>query len=220
MEDIKSVLTLRDIANIINGKDVTKILSQEGYEVMGIITGANLGLLENGKKWGLDLDGTRLFRKDQTYYPSEVKLYDILLTGRGTELHVARFSEEDEAERKASLYIADKNLFILRVKGEAARQKRISKILALFLSSEQGKAKLKSASRSTSKIQLSKENIGNIEIPVLSYDAQDDLWKQYKYAWRSFSEALNTFESKRKIFRGTLSEIGEKWFSNDALSPQ
>lgn len=122
MEDSKNFLKLREMVGIINGKTIEKHPVQGG-ESMGIITGANLGLLENGKKWGLDLVGVRSFRKDQTYYPSEVKLYDILLTGRGTELHVARFSEEDEAERKAPLYIAEKNLFILRVHGEAPRKK-------------------------------------------------------------------------------------------------
>ena len=214
MEVIKRVLKLRDIANIINGKDVTKVLSQEGDKVMGIITGANLGLLENGKKWGLDLAGVRSFRKDSPYYPSEVTLYDILLTGRGTELHVARFSEEDEAERKVPMYIADKNLFILRVHGEATRQKRISKILALFLSSEQGKAKLKSASRSKSKIQLSKEDVGNIEIPSLSSKAQDDLLKQYKYAWKCFSQALKAFEDGKTSFRRQLTNIEDTMFAD------
>lgn len=213
MEDSKNFLKLREMVGIINGKTIEKHPVQGG-ESMGIITGTNLGLLENGKKWGLDLAGVRSFRKDQTYYPSEVKLYDILLTGRGTELHVARFSEEDEAERKAPLYIAEKNLFILRVHGEAPRKKRLSKILALYLASDQGKAKLKSASRSTSKIQLSKEDVGNIEIPSLSSKAQDDLLKQYKYAWKCFSQALKAFEDGKTSFRRQLTNIEDTMFAD------
>ncbi len=214
METSTQCTKLREIVDIINGKTVMKEPTQKNDNAICVITGANLGLLENGKKWGLDLDGTKLFRKDQTYYLSEVTLYDILLTGRGTELHVARFSEEDEAERKAPIYIADKNLFILRVHGEAPRKKRLSKILALYLASDRGKAKLKSASRSTSKIQLSKEDIGNIEIPSLSSKTQDDLLKQYKYAWNGFSQALKVFEIKRMSFRRQMTSIEDTMFAD------
>lgn len=214
METSTQCTKLREVVDIINGKTVMKEPAQDEDKAICIITGANLGLLENGKKWGLDLDGARLFRKNQKYFSSEVMLYDVLLTGRGTELHVARFSEEDKAERKVPIYIADKNLFILRAKGEAARQKRISKILALFLSSERGKAKLKSASRDTSKIQLSKEDVGNIEIPTLSSKAQDDLLKQYKYAWNGFSQALKTFEIKKMSFKRQLTSIEDTLFAD------
>lgn len=197
---------LQDVAEIINGKPLNeseRIPAQDNEEAICLIQGANLGLLENSKKWGLDLVDVNCYKKTKDSYNNEVKIDDILLTGRGSEVHVARISGKNVKEFKEKHYLVGKNLYIIRLK-DISDRRQLSKYLALYLASKTGKAVLK-AKRPKGRnmqIQLNKGDIASLAIPFRTQknksicDDYENAWEKYNAAVYVFTKTIENIEQK------------------------
>ena len=93
---------------------------------------------------------------------------DILLTCRGTSNKVVLFPETEH------VVIASANIIVLRIKEKIAPQ-----YLKIFLDSPVGQLLIKSFQRGTTIMNINPNDIGEMEIPLLSMESQQILAQQY-----------------------------------------
>ncbi|MHC1745877.1 MAG: restriction endonuclease subunit S [Negativicutes bacterium] len=154
-------IKLKDVAEIFRGKSVLKDDLQPGK-----IRVLNISNMDDGELVFDDMDTiNEEVRKVKRY---QLEKDDILLTCRGTSNKVAVFPETEH------VVIASANIIVLRIKEKIAPQ-----YMKIFLDSPIGQMMIKSFQRGTTMMNINPNDIGEMEIPLLSMERQQILARQF-----------------------------------------
>jgi restriction endonuclease S subunit len=172
-------IKLKDVAEIFRGKSVLKDDLQPGK-----IRVLNISNMDDGELVFDDMDTiNEEVRKVKRY---QLESGDILLTCRGTSNKVAVFPVTEH------IVIASANIIVLRIKEKIAPQ-----YLKIFMDSPIGQMMIKSFQRGTTMMNINPNDIGEMEIPLLAFD------KQQQFA--------QNFIEKQEQYRKKKAEIEERW---------
>lgn len=154
-------IKLKDVAEIFRGKSVLKDDLQPGK-----IKVLNISNMDEGELVFENMDTIQEeVRKVKRY---QLEPDDVLLTCRGTLNKVAVFPETEQ------MVIASANIIVLRIKEKIAPQ-----YLKIFLDSPIGQMLIKSFQRGTTIMNINPNDIGEMEIPLLSMERQQILTHQF-----------------------------------------
>lgn len=169
---------VKEVATVFRGKAVNEKTNGGSIAVINI---------SNLTETGIDYGGLEMLdeeeRKVARYALEEG---DVLVTSRGTTIKTAVFHKQN------STCIPSANINVIRpstrIRGE---------YLKLFLESPVGDKMLKSLQRGTTVMNINYKDLGDLEIPLLSLEEQDNLISEY-------NEALS-------LYRKTLEAAEEAW---------
>ena len=165
---------LADIADIFRGKMLTKNDAAEGE-----IYVLNISNIENGE---IVFDGMdTIDENDRKIKRYELLKGDVVITCRGTVTKVALFNGWDKT------VIASSNIIVIRPKSDI-----LSDYLKIFLESPLGTTLIKSFQGGTSVMNINPSDIGEMEIPLLPLEKQQELVDKYKAEFNVFKATIYT----------------------------
>ena len=109
---------------------------------------------------------------------------DILMTVKGTTIKTAIFDKDDRS------YITSPNICIIRIKSEVKDKDLYSYFLKMYFDLPNGMEQLRSIQSGETVINISKEDIKNLEIPVPNIEEQRELTKRYYEGLEKYKKEL------------------------------
>lgn len=183
-------ILLKDVATLFRGKAVNDKTD-----------GGNIGVINisNITDSGIDYAGLEMLDEEE----HKVARYaleegDVLVTARGTTVKVAVF------ERQAMTCIPSANFNVIRPE---ARMR--GAYLKLFLESPVGTKLLKSLQRGTTVMNINYKDLGELEVPLLPLEEQDQIISDYKEGLSLYKQTIAAAE---EAWSGVKEEIQSRLF--------
>lgn len=169
---------LKEVAEIFRGKSVMKDDIQPGK--IGVV---NISNIEDGKILLDKLDTVQ----DEERKVKRYQLFkdDLVLTCRGTVNKVAAFPATER------IVIASANIIVIRL-----TEKLTAAYVKVFLESPIGQTLVKSFQRGTTVMNINPSDIGELEIPILPLEKQNQIVAEFETRYKKYRQAIDDIEQK------------------------
>ncbi len=181
---------LKGVAEVFRGKSILKKDISPGS-----ISILNISNIENGEIDYRDMD--TIDEEERKVKRYELMSDDVVLSCRGTAVKSAVFAKQDK------IVIASANLIVIRPK-----EKVKGEFIKIFFESPAGLAIIKSFQRGTTIMNINYSDIMEMEIPLLPFDKQQEIIKQYHVELEVYKDTIKNAESRwTSIKHGIYSEL-------------
>jgi restriction endonuclease S subunit len=169
---------LKDLAEVFRGKSILKKDTS-----LGNISVLNISNIENGEIDYRDMD--TIDEEERKVKRYELMTDDVVISCRGTAIKSAVFAKQDK------IIIASANLIVIRPK-----EKVKGEFIKIFFESPIGLAIIKSFQRGTTIMNINYSDIMEMEIPLLPFDKQQEIIKQYQIELEVYKDTIKNAESR------------------------
>jgi hypothetical protein len=177
---------LKEVAEVFRGKSILKDDIKPGeFHVL------NISNIENGEIVYKGMDTINEEERKLKRYLLEEG--DLLLTCRGTVNKLAVFGKKNKK------VLASANIIVIRLKKDI-----YPFFLKMFLESPVGETLIKSFQRGTTVMNINPNDIAGLEIPMLSMERQQALWRKYREGLTLYEEELKKLDERWNAEKSTI----------------